>query len=151
MTQRRDFRPTPVTGDADGVFYGTDLERRADVDAIERLHDERRRLYKENAKIIALYGPFGIFDDRRKQILESIKVRIRYERRDQKPRASNDEIDSAAHADPRYEKFLNEALDEKIMYLRVWNRISEINELVQNRAIALSAYKAELKLSPALD
>lgn len=149
MTPRRpEYRPTTEPG-SDGVVFGTDLERRADVDSLDRLHDERRKLYRQYAKIIALYGPFGIFDDRRKQILEALKTRYRAERRGGAAvKVTNDEINELAHADPAYGKFLDEALDEKIRYLQVWNRISEINELIQSRAIALSAYKAELRLDP---
>lgn len=146
-----EFRPGPSTPDSDGFVSGTDLERRADVDAIERLHNERRKLYAQNGKLIALYGPFGIFDDRRKQILEAIKTRIRMEARQKGEKLTNDETGERAHADTQYAAYLDMALDEKIEYLRVWNRISEINELIQNRAIALSAYKAELRLAPALD
>lgn len=144
---RDNYEPTSEP-DGDGVVYGTDLERRADVDSLERLHDERRRLYRVSAKLIAMYGPFGIFDDRRKQILEAIKTRVRIEQRGLNVKITNDEVSERAHADKQYKDFIDRALDERIEYLKIWNRISEINELIQNRAIALSAYKAELRLDP---
>lgn len=144
---RPEYGPT-TEPDSEGYVFGTDLERRADVDSLDRLHDERRRLYRQYGKLIAMYGPFGIFDDRRKQILEALKTQARAEQRAAGGKVTNDEINELAHANPRYQAFLDTALDEKIRYLQVWNRISEINELIQNRSIALSAYKAELRLDP---
>lgn len=146
-TRRPEYKPT-TEPDGDGVVYGSDLERRADVDSLDRLHDERRRLYRQYARLIALYGPFGIWDDRRKQMLEAFKTQARAEQRAAGAKVTNDEINELAHANPAYQKFLDDSLDDKIRYLQIWNRISEINELIQSRAIALSAYKAELRLDP---
>lgn len=124
----------------------TALESRAEVDSLGDLHARRRQLMQQLAPLQALYGAFGLWDARRKQLLESLKVRARMELSgDKKPTEA--QIDAAAHADPQYERFLDDSYDAKVQYINLDTELSEIQERVRNRELALMAYAAELRLA----
>jgi hypothetical protein len=123
------------------------VEGRADVDALGDLHQRRRQLLVTLAPLKALHGPFGLFDDRRKRMLESLKVRARSDlsaSRDKKP--TEGEIDATAYADPQYEAFLDEAYQAKIDYLNQATELSEIEERIRSRELELVTYAAEVRL-----
>lgn len=50
------------------------LEERAGTESLEHLHAERRKILAANARLIALHGPFGHYDDRRKRMVEAMKI-----------------------------------------------------------------------------
>lgn len=123
------------------------LESRADTDSLGDLHARRRQLMITLGPLKALHGPFGIFDDRRKQMLEALKVRARQTLSagsEKKPTESA--IDSAAYADPQYEAFLDQAWQEKVDYVNQANELSELEERIRSREIELMTYGAEARL-----
>lgn len=124
------------------------IEERAEIEALAILQGERRTLVDQNAKLIALYGAFGHYDDHRKRMVEALKVRARMElsaASEKKPTES--QIDSEAYASPQYERFIDNALSEKIEYLKAANRIAEIDEQVRSREEELRVYGKELQLA----
>lgn len=126
----------------------SELESRADIASLADLQSERRQLVANNAALIARYGSFGMHDDYRKQFVEAQKVRTRMELsvgREKKPTES--EIDAAAYGSEEYGKFLDNALEEKVEYLRVQSRLDELSERIRSREIELLTYNAELKLA----
>jgi hypothetical protein len=137
-----------VDGATGEVYEGcTALESRAELIPLEALHAERRKLITENAKLIALYGPFGHYDDHRKHMVEAQKIKARMELsagREKKP--TETEIDAAAYGSEQYGHFIDNALAEKIEWLRVSTAITELEEKIRSRELALTAYSREIAL-----
>jgi hypothetical protein len=126
----------------------TELESRAEIASLSDLQNERRQLVAENAKLIARYGSFGMHDDYRKQFVEAQKVRARMELsagREKKPTES--EIDATAYGSEEYARFLDNALEEKVEYLRIQSKLDELSERIRSRELELLSYNAELKLA----
>jgi len=122
------------------------LESRADVDSLGDLHARRRQLIQANAPLIALYGPFGLWDPKRKALLESLKVRARMAL-SQGGKPTEAAIDAAAHADPQYEAFLDQSFVDKIAWIQADTELREIDERIRNRETALHVYGKELSLA----
>lgn len=124
------------------------LEQRAEVESLEQLHADRRRLLTTLAPLKALHGPFGLFDDRRAQLLEAMKVKARLELlgADGKGKATDEGVKARAAADPAYRKFLDDGLADRITYIRQAVQLSELEERIRAREIELQAYSAEARL-----
>ena len=120
----------------------SDLEARASVDSLERLHHRRRVLMKRLAKLEALYGPYGLADSYRRQMRGVIATEIRASGR----RLTKDAAEDAAAADPRYMKLLDNQLDGAVQYRLLKVRVTEIEELIRNRDLAIQAFNKELWL-----
>ena len=139
---------THATADADGVYIEPrPIESRADVASLEGLHARRRALITENARLFALYGPFGHYDDHRKHMVEALKIQARMQLsagREKKPTEA--EIDAHAYGAEQYGTFLDTALSEKVEYLRVSTEITEIEESIRSREFEMTAYSRELAL-----
>lgn len=125
----------------------TALESRAEIDCLEDLHQRRRELVERNASLMARYGSFGLHDDYRKQFVECQKLRARMALATEKGRVTQGMVDEAAYGSDEYAAFLDNALAEKVEYLKAQNEIDEINEKIRSREIALLSYNAELKLA----
>jgi len=126
----------------------TDLEDRAGVASLEELQTRRRLLIERNTKLFALHGSFGHYDDHRKRMVEALKVKARMELsagREKKPTEA--EIDAAAYGSEEYARFIDEALSEKIDYLRIATEVTEVEEMIRSRELELMTYNAELRLS----
>lgn len=138
------------SGSASGALAADELrpiEARAEVDSLGDLQQRRRELLNILAPLKALYGPFGLFDDRRKRMLEAMKVKVRAELTSgdgKKPTEA--QIDAMAYADPQYERYLDDAYEAKIEYVRLANEEVEIAERIRSREIELLAYNSEVKL-----
>lgn len=136
--------------DEDGVCVEpqqTAIESRAAVASLEALQTRRRDLIGANARLVALYGPFGHYDDHRKHMVEALKISARIELsagREKKP--TETEIDAAAYGSERYGTFLDTALDEKVEYLKVSTEITELEEQIRSREFELTCYSRELAL-----
>jgi phage gp46-like protein len=126
---------------------GTALESRAGLIPLEALHTARRQLLITLAPLKALHGPFGIWDDRRKQMLESLKVRSRLTLLEQGQKITEGLVDAMAYADEAYLRLLDQAERDKIEYLMQANQMSELEEKIRDREICLLAYNSELKLT----
>ena len=142
--------------DADGVWTDdenteapepSDLEERASIASLEELQTRRRLLIERNTKLFALHGAFGHYDDHQKRMVEALKVKARMELsvgREKKPTEA--EIDAAAYGSEAYGRFIDEALSEKIDYLKIATEIEEIQEAIRSREMELTAYSRELTL-----
>ncbi len=133
--------------DTDGVLQKTPLEERFEVQSLDALQDRRRSLVKANAKLVALYGPFGHYDDHRKRMVEAQKIKARMDLsagREKKPTEA--EIDAAAYGSEAYGRFIDEALSEKITYLTVAADIDSIEEAIRSREEELRCRRAEMGL-----
>jgi hypothetical protein len=121
-----------------------DLEARAQVDSLERLHHRRRTLVKRLAKLEALYGPFGLADSYRRQMRGVIATELRGSGK----KLTKDAAEDAAAADPRYRQLLDDQLDGAAQFRLLKVRVTEIEELIRNRDLALQTYNKELGLQP---
>lgn len=135
--------------ESEGTWGGelTALEARAEIDSLEDLQSRRRSLVAQNAHLMARYGNFGMADDFRKRMVEALKVKARMELQQQGSKTTESMIDAAAYGSDEYAAFLDNALSEKMDFLRVQTAIDEINERIRGRELAIMAYNAELKLA----
>lgn len=124
----------------------TSLEARAEVDSLYDLQSRRRKLIEDNARLLALHGAFGLFDDRRKQMLEAQKVVARHRLAAEGGKVTEGAVDSEAYGSEAYQSLLDRAIDDKIACLRVQNEIDELNERIKNRESALFVYGQETRL-----
>jgi hypothetical protein len=129
-----------------GGRVGRSLEDRAGVESLERLHHQRRVVMEQLAPLKAMHGSFGKWDARRKQLLGAIAVRVRSELQARGEKISEGLVDSMTHADPQYERVVDEGIESAARYFRLQTELDEIEERIRSREIALSAYNAELRL-----
>lgn len=125
----------------------TALESRADVDSLDDLHARRRQLLPEYASLRALHGSNGKWDARRKQLLEATKVRVRMEAQQRQEKITEAYVDALAHADDRYALVIDEGIAGATRYVELETAVSEIEERIRTREIALLAYNAEVRLA----
>lgn len=135
-----------IMATAAGYENGTALESRADVESLDELHAERRALLPEYAALRVLHGQFGKWDNRRKQMLEAIKVRVRMEREAKGEKCTDAIVDAYAHADEQYAAVIDEGITGAARYVELDIRMSEIEERIRNREVSLLAYNAEARL-----
>lgn len=122
------------------------LEARAEVDSLEALHNERRQLMLTLAPLKAVHGPFGLFDHRRKSMVEAMKVKARLRLSQMGTKATEAMIDAEGHEDAQYVQFLDQMERDKIAYLHQQTQLDEIDEKIRSREIEIMAYNSELKL-----
>ena len=123
------------------------IEDRADVVPLEALHAARRQLLITLAPLRALHGPFGCWDDKRKQLVEALKVRARATLAETGQKTTEAMVEAEAYGDPQYLAFLDQAERDKIEYLMLANQLTEIEEKVRDRELCLQAYSSELRLT----
>lgn len=129
-----------------GTPRSTPLEERAGVDALELLHHARRVVMAQLAPLKALHGPFGKWDARRKHLLAAVAVRVRLNLEARGGKVTGEMVDSEAHADPQYERVVDEGIADATRYHLLQTELDEIEERIRSREIGLSAYNAELRL-----
>jgi hypothetical protein len=137
------------TTEGEGTWGGelSALEARAELDSLEDLQSRRRQLVAQNAGLMARYGNFGMADDFRKRMVEALKVKARMELQQAGAKTTESMIDAHAYGSDDYAAFLDNALGEKIDFIRVQTAIDEINERIRGRELAIMAYNAELRLA----
>lgn len=123
------------------------IESRAEVDSLGDLHQRRRTLLAQLNPLKALHGHNGIWDDKRKQMLEAMKIKARMALTEAGQKATEGMVDAMAYADPQYESFIDDGIAARIEYLNLQNDADEIAERIRSREIELLAYNGELKLS----
>lgn len=123
------------------------VESRAETDSLGDLHQRRRMLLEQLAPLAALYGNFGLWDSRRKQLLEAMKVKHRMLLAQEGTKATEGLIDALAHADEQYERFLDDSYTSKIEYIKMDNELSELLERIESRNTELHIYGKELSLA----
>lgn len=124
----------------------TALEDRSGVESLEHLHAERRLLLPEYSALRALHGPGGKWDNRRKAMLEAMKIRARMELTKDGGKATEAAIDAYGHADPQYVAFVDEGIAGHTRYVELETAITEIEEKIRSREICLSVYGKEISL-----
>jgi phage gp46-like protein len=122
------------------------VELRAEVDALGDLHARRRQLLLTLAPLKALHGHNGIWDDRRKQLLEAMKCKHRIAFAEAGHRATDAAVEANAYADEQYERFLDDGIAARIDYITQQNAMDELNERIRSREIELLVRNAELKM-----
>ena len=122
------------------------IESRADVDSLDLLHHKRRVLLVHLNPLKALHGSFGLWDDRRKQMLEAMKVKARQRLAESGQKTTEGMVESEAYADPDYLAFLDQGYEARIAYLTMHNELDEIAERIRSRELELAAYSAEVRL-----
>lgn len=125
----------------------TDLEARAHVAALDELHSKRRDLLVEFAPLKAMHGAFGLYDARRKRLLEGLKVRTRERLTAANAKVTDAIVDAEAHDDPSYSAWLDDQLTDKVRYVQLEYEMDEISELVRNRELGLQIFNSEIKLA----
>ena len=127
-----------------------ELEQRADIESLDELLATRRKIVGEIARLKALHGPFGKFDYKRKNLLSAKKVQARMaitERvKKEGGKLTEDMVDAEAHADPDYEKFIDNGIADHIEYIEKENELAEVEDRIKNRELELRAYTAEISL-----
>jgi hypothetical protein len=133
---------------SDGTWTGelSALEERADIESLEHLHAERRKLLPEYASLRALHGPNGKWDAKRKAMLEAMKIRARMELTKDGGKTTEAAVDALGHADEQYVRFVDEGVEGATRYVVLETEMSELEELIRNREIALSVYGKEVTL-----
>jgi hypothetical protein len=124
----------------------TALEDRADVASLEGLHADRRSLLKEYATLRALHGPGGKWDAKRKALLEAMKIRARMALAERSEKITDAAVDAYGHADEQYVAFVDRGIADATRHIELETAISEIEERIRNREIALSVYGKEVSL-----
>lgn len=122
------------------------LEDRAEVEPLEVLHNERRQLMITLAPLKAVHGNFGLFDHRRKSMVEAMKVKTRLRLTQSGAKVTEAMIDAEAHEDKQYNEFLDQMYAEKVEFLKQQTTLDEIEERIRSREIALGVYNSELRL-----
>ena len=135
----------PNAGDWTGEL--SPLESRAEIDSLQDLQARRRALMATNTRLIALHGPFGLFDVRRKQFVEAQKVVARRELETRGAKVTDGSVESEAYGSAAYQQLLDNALDDKIAWLNVETELQEIAERIKDRESALWVYGQELRLA----
>jgi hypothetical protein len=124
-----------------------EIEARAGVDALGDLHARRRQLLITLAPLKALHGHNGVWDDKRKQMLESMKVKARMALTEAGQKTTEGMIDAMAYGDELYERFLDQGVTDRIAYITQQNELDEITERIRSRELELLTYNAEVKLA----
>lgn len=124
-----------------------EVEGRADVLPLGDLQARRRKLLERLAPLKALHGHGGLFDDKRKQMLEAMKVRHRMAMTAEGIKVTEGMVEAHAYADPQYEAFLDQGVTDRIDYITLANELTEIEEQIRDRELGLLVYNAELKLT----
>jgi hypothetical protein len=122
------------------------VEDRAQVAALGDLHARRRALINRLAPLKALHGHNGIWDDKRKQLVEAMKVRARMAMLANGQKPTDQAVEAAAYADKQYEDFLDQGERDRIDYITLATELSEIEELIRDRELCLLVYNSEVKL-----
>lgn len=122
------------------------VEDRADVLPLGDLHARRRGLLDRLAPLKALHGHSGLFDDKRKRLVEALKVRARMQMVAAGQKPTDQGVEAAAYADPQYEAFLDAGERDRIEYIRLATELTEIEELIRDRELCLLVYNSEVKL-----
>lgn len=122
------------------------VEDRADVLPLGDLHARRRALLGTLNPLKALHGHNGVWDDKRKQLLEACKIRARMQLAEQQQKATEAMVEAMGYADPQYAAFIDSGIAERIEYLTLANELTEIEELIRDRELCLLVYNSEVKL-----
>ena len=122
------------------------VEDRADVMPLGDLHARRRALLSTLNPLKALHGHNGIWDDKRKQLLEACKIRARMSLTEAGQKATDAMVEAMGYADAQYAAFIDEGIAQRVEYLTLATELTEIEELIRDRELCLLVYNSEVKL-----
>lgn len=113
------------------------------ITPIDVLLAERALLVKRAARLAAVYGPFGIWDARRKEVLALCALKIRDAELDKpadtRRRLTDKLLDVEAHAHAEYTAFLSRSVEEKASWVVLEDQIQGITERI-NRGQAVARF-----------
>lgn len=124
----------------------TALESRAEVESLETLHTERRKLIARLAPLKAMHGSFGMFDAKRQQMGRAMMVKAKQEMTARGEKVTDQMVEAHALTDPQYAAFLDQHVRDKIEFITLQTQLDEIEERIRNREIALQCYNGEIRL-----
>ena len=125
----------------------SEIEARANVDALGDLQQRRRQLLNTLAPLKALHGHNGIWDDKRKSLLEAMKVKARMALNEAGQKVTEGMVEAMAYADPQYASFIDDGIAARIDFITQQNELTEIEERIRSREIELLCFNSELKLA----
>lgn len=123
------------------------VEARVGTESFEALVAERAKVQSDMREVEALYGPYGLWDERRRALRGAIADEIRVAAKDANTKVTEALVEDAACNDPRYQRALDEAFHGKVKYLTLSQRIRELEDRLKNRDILLRVHIAEAGLS----
>jgi hypothetical protein len=123
------------------------VEERAEVFSLEGLHAERRKLLVHLAPLKALHCHNGLYDDKRKNMVEAMKVKARMAIITAGGKPTDASVEAAAYSDEQYEAFLDQGVTDRIAYIHQQNELDEITEQIKSREIELLVFNSEVKLA----
>ena len=124
------------------------LESRAEVESLEEMQAERRRILPDYAKLAAKFkgGNQASADTKRKQHRALVMKRIRADMKVEKD-PSEEMLERLANADVEHIAFCESLERDFIEYTLLEFKITEIQERIRSRETELNCYNSELRLT----
>ena len=122
------------------------VEDRAQVASLGDLQQRRRTLLTTLAPLKALHGHNGIWDDKRKQLLEACKIRANMTLVEAGQKVTDKLVEAMGYADPQYAAFVDDGITARIEYVTLANELTELEEQIRDRELCLLVYNSEVKL-----
>jgi hypothetical protein len=123
------------------------VEQRAEVECLGDLQKRRRDLLVNLAPLKALHGHNGIWDNKRKALLEAMKVKARMRLNEAGQKATDPTVEALAYADEQYAAFVDDGIAARIDYITLQNEYDELQERIESRQTELLVYNSEVKLA----
>jgi hypothetical protein len=130
----------------DPVAHLDKIEQSVGVESFEALVGTRRTLLHEGREDEALFGPYGLWDERRRALRGVISDELREMARTTSTKMTEAAIEDQACADVRYQNALNDAFHGKMRYLEKSALIREIEDRIRNRDILMRMHIAEARV-----
>lgn len=122
------------------------IEQSVGVESFENLVGTRHTLQHSNREDEALFGPGGLWDERRRALRGVIADELREQGRSTGVKMTEASIEDAACADVRYQNAMNDAFHGKMRYLEKSSLIREIEDRIRNREILMRMHIAEARV-----
>lgn len=119
------------------------LHVRAGVEDLEALHEKRRALWPEYAKLEAKYGDWRHAEAQRKVVLAYCEIEAR---KNSPTKMTDKAADAAAHSAARYTNHLNDAEGARERLKMLENDLQDINDRIKARSDELHFVRAEMSL-----
>lgn len=129
---------------------GKPLEYRAEVESLEALQAERRKILPRYAELAAKFkgGSSASADSKRKQHRALVMTRIRQslDWKDGAKEPAENWLERMANADLEHIQFCEKLEREFTEYVLLDYQLTEIQERIRSREVELYCYKAETQL-----
>lgn len=126
----------------------SDHEERAGVEPLVVLLAERDALVHEVAPLRAEHGPGGTWDALRKVQLSTVAMKLRAEAIAGGTKVTEAYLETAAHADSDYVRFVTDGTLAKAKWAELENRIQGVNDQINRGQALLRFLAAEVSLTP---